>query len=128
MTKTELVLSTILAAAALSTVAAAPAYTGAELNQGVVDFYDVDARTPSQNGKTTLGDAIQGGFYGNAVNPRASGHGTLPSLAPGPKVCSYDGPGGSCGTIEQGSSWGNYKNAHTDDDAAGGQLNPSNHR
>jgi hypothetical protein len=89
----------------------------------VIDFYaTVDPRTPDQSAGTSLGDAIQGGFYGNAANPRPSGHGTLPSQSPGPFVNNPTDPDNPT----RGSSWGDYKNANTTDDALGGTLNPSN--
>lgn len=60
-----------------------------------VDHYDctdpknndcIADRTPNQDGKTTVGDAISAGWMGNTANPRPSGHGVLPSLSPGSKT------------------------------------------
>jgi hypothetical protein len=95
------------------------------INDAVSDAYDgqgIDDRTPDQSDGTSLGDAIQGGFYGNAANPRPSGHGTLPSQSPGPSVNNPNDPDNPT----PGSSWGAYKNRHTDDDALGGALNAGN--
>jgi len=81
---------------------------GATINDAVTSAYDsegIDARTPSQNGSTTLGDAIQGGFYGNAANPRPSGNGTLPSQSPGPKLNNPTDPDNPL----PGASWGDIK-------------------
>jgi hypothetical protein len=36
------------------------------------------------------GDIISGFLYGNTSNERPSGHGVLPSLAPGPWACVYE--------------------------------------
>lgn len=120
----------VIAAAALLALpgfTAGPAWAegiGKTINDGVVDFYDgIDDRTPDQAEGTSLGDAIQGGFYGNAANPTESGHGTLPSQSPGPSVNNPD----DADNPLPGSSWGAYKNHDTTDDAATGLGNPSNH-
>ena len=105
--------------------AAQAAGIGKQINDAVAAAYDAqgtDARTPDQSAGTSLGDAIQGGFYGNAANPTDSGHGTLPSQSPGPFVNNPTDPDNPT----RGSSWGDYKNADTTDDVLGGALNPSN--
>ncbi|HEX6120952.1 MAG TPA: hypothetical protein VFZ03_16010 [Dongiaceae bacterium] len=114
--------------AIVSGLAAGPAVAegiGKSINDSVRDFYDgqnIDSRTPDQAAGTSLGDAIQGGFYGNAANPRPSTHGTLPSQSPGPSLNNPDDPDNPT----PGSSWGNYKNHNPDDDAAHGALNAGN--
>lgn len=98
---------------------------GKQINDAVGGFYDgqgIDSRTPDQAEGTSLGDAIQGGFYGNAANPRPDGHGTLPSQSPGPSVNNPSDPDNPL----PGSSWGNYKNRNTDDDPLNGALNAGN--
>jgi hypothetical protein len=100
---------------------------GKEINDSVSGFYDgegTDTRTPDQAEGTSLGDAIQGGFYGNAANPTESGHGTLPSQSPGPSLNNPNDPDNPL----PGSSWGAYKNRNTTDDALGGALNAGNAR
>ena len=88
------------------------------LNNFVVDTYsssggdpleygDGSSRLPNGHVDTTLtlGDAIQGGFYGNAANTNRTNnpdHGTLPSLSPGPQVNGSGGPG-------TGTTWGDIK-------------------
>jgi hypothetical protein len=119
---------TFAAIAIVSGLAAAPAMAegiGKSINDSVRDFYDgqnIDSRTPDQAGGTSLGDAIQGGFYGNAANPTTSGHGTLPSQSPGPSVNNPNDPDNPL----PGKSWGNYKNHNADDDPLGGALNAGN--
>jgi hypothetical protein len=98
---------------------------GKSINDSVRGFYDgqnIDSRTPDQATGTSLGDAIQGGFYGNAANLRASGHGTLPSQSPGPSLNNPNDPDNPL----PGSTWGQYKNRNTTDDGAGGALNAGN--
>lgn len=124
---------TVLCSLAVALVLTGPVHAagkgqgiGNQLNQAVIAHYEgegIDARTPDQSEGTSMGDAVQGGFYGNAANPRASGHGTLPSQSPGPFVNNPSDPDNPT----RGSSWGAYKNADTTDDAAAGLLNPSNH-
>lgn len=59
--------------------------TAQEIKAAIIEKYEaIDARTPDRSEGTSLGDAIQGGFFGNAANPTPSGHGTLPSQSPGP--------------------------------------------
>ncbi len=116
---TGLVVISVAGTVALTSAASAdPNNTATDINQGAIDLYsgdspvpndDISNRTPSKDGKVTLGDAIQAGFYGNAANPRPSGNGTLPSLSPGPQVNNGGGPG-------TGTSWGEIKR----------DLNPSN--
>ena len=120
----RIIVTTAFALAAFSTAAMAEGI-GKSINDAVADHYDgegTDDRTPDQNDGTSLGDAIQGGFYGNAANPTQSGHGTLPSQSPGPSVNNPTDPDNPL----PGSSWGDYKNRDTTDDAAGGALNPGN--
>jgi hypothetical protein len=40
------------------------------------------------NGDQSVGKFISGEIYGNTSNERPSGHGVLPSLAPGPWTCT----------------------------------------
>lgn len=40
-------------------------------------------------GADTLGKAVSAGYMGNTSNPRPSGNGVLPSLAPGIWTCVY---------------------------------------
>src|SRR5687767_14465701 len=78
---------------------------GNQINQAVIDAYDaqgIDRRTPDRAEGTSMGDAVPGGFYGNAANPRESGHGTLPSQSPGPFVNNPSDPDNPT----RGSSWG----------------------
>jgi hypothetical protein len=70
---------------------------GTQIKDGFIEFYDctgvnpysgqendcIADRTASQNGWTTLGDAISSGWMGNTANPRESGNGVLPSQSPG---------------------------------------------
>lgn len=114
-----------LALSAFVAGAAAAEGIGKQINDSVSDFYDgegIDGRTPDQAEGTSLGDAIQGGFFGNAANPRSSGHGTLPSQSPGPSVNNPNDPDNPL----PGSSWGDYKNRDTTDDPLGGGLNAGN--
>ena len=115
----------VFALSACFASAAAAQGIGKEINDAISDAYDgqgIDDRTPDQSDGTSLGDAIQGGFYGNAANPRPSGHGTLPSQSPGPSVNNPNDPDNPT----PGSSWGAYKNRHSDDDPLGGALNAGN--
>jgi hypothetical protein len=98
---------------------------GKSINDSVADHYageGIDGRTPDQAEGTSLGDAIQGGFFGNAANPRPSGHGTLPSQSPGPTVNNPADPDNPL----PGKTWGDYKNRDTSDDPLGGALNAGN--
>ena len=113
---------TIVLAAFLLAGSAVPALAqgiGKQINDYVVSIYSPGGADPLEyddgssrlpNGHVgdslTVGDAIQGGFYGNASNTAGTnnGHGTLPSLAPGPKVCDPD-----CDTVVRGASWGDVK-------------------
>lgn len=104
--KITIVLSVAVAASCLLVAPADAQGKGKALNDAVVGAYDgIDHRTPSKNGSTTMGDAVQGGFYGNAANPRPSGNGTLPSQAPGPKVNNPSDPDNPT----DGASWGDVK-------------------
>lgn len=111
----------VIMATALLALAGAPAFAtgiGNQINQAIVDGYAPGLKYPDTNetrlpnghidDTITLGDAIQGGFYGNAVNTRGTnnGHGTLPSLAPGPQACD---PDEGCDTIIDGANWGDIK-------------------
>lgn len=121
----KILLCSVAIAAALTGPALAQGI-GKQINQGVIDYYDgqgIDDRTPDQSEGTSLGDAIQGGFYGNAANPRPNGHGTLPSQSPGPFLNNPTDPDNPI----RGNSWGAYKNSDTTDDPLAGALNPSNH-
>jgi hypothetical protein len=54
----------------------------------------------------TVGTTISGVIYGNTSNQRPSGHGVLPSLAPGPWVC---GDTSNCaGPTDPGGSMGDF--------------------
>ena len=91
--------SLIIVAAAISGLAATsliinPAFAqgaGTQIKDGLIEFYDcvgtsnncIADRTASNNGWTTLGDAISAGWMGNTANPRESGNGVLPSQSPG---------------------------------------------
>lgn len=57
-------------------------------------------------GTDNLGQAVAAGWMGNTSNPRPSGHGVLPSLAPGIWVCVYDN--GICVDKELGSPFGEF--------------------
>ena len=124
--KKAVIAAALLALPGYMAGAAAAEGIGKAINDEVSGFYDgegTDNRTPDQAEGTSLGDAIQGGFYGNAANPRPSGHGTLPSQSPGPSVNNPADPDNPL----EGSSWGAYKNRDTTDDDAGGALNAANH-
>jgi len=56
----------------------------------------------------TLGYEISGKLYGNTSNPSGNGSGVLPSLAPGPWKCIYDGVGGPCVGQTYGGSVGEF--------------------
>ena len=57
----------------------------------------------------SVGPLVSGFIYGNTSNPSGNGEGVLPSLAPGPWACDYDGNGGSCyGPTLAGGSMGDY--------------------
>jgi hypothetical protein len=54
-----------------------------------IDHYDTVEPTssPTPSGHVdNLGQALAAGFYGNTSNPRASGHGVIPSISPGPQT------------------------------------------
>lgn len=57
------------------------------------------AAAPGDNG-TGVGGCTSGVLYGNTSNPRPSGNGVLPSLAPGPR--SVAGGFLSMGDVQQG--------------------------
>jgi hypothetical protein len=116
------IVGTAAALALSACVAGAAAAEGIGKQINDADGEGIDGRTPDQAEGTSLGDAIQGGFYGNAANPRSSGHGTLPSQSPGPSVNNPADPDNPLPV----ASWGDYKNHDTDDDPLGGALNAGN--
>lgn len=73
----------------------------------------------------TVGPGISGEIYGNTSNPSGNGNGVLPSLSPGPWVCTNPqdcagptSPGGSMGdfvspTASSGHSSSNFANDKT---------------
>ena len=71
------------------------------------------AAAPGDNGKG-VGGCTSGTLYGNTTNPRPSGHGVLPSLAPGPWNNVTGELGLSVGDVQQlahdqeGAPAGNY--------------------
>lgn len=123
--KRVLVTAAAFAVSACVASAALAEGIGKTINDSISEHYDgegIDSRTPDQSEGTSLGDAIQGGFYGNAANPRPSEHGTLPSQSPGPSLNNPNDPDNPL----PGSSWGTYKNRDTSDDPLNGGLNAGN--
>jgi hypothetical protein len=58
----------------------------------------------------SVGDVVSSNvqdWLGNTTNPRPSGHGVLPSLAPGPWKCVYDASG-ACVAQTNGGSPGEF--------------------
>jgi len=67
----------------------------------------------------TVGECISGFYYGNTSNPRPSGNGVLPSLAPGPWKCVYTA---GCTGAEMGNPVGFYNGGGTPVGHSNGQF------
>jgi len=114
---TKKVIVTGLAGAAVLALGVAPAFAGQ--NAIGAGFSSADPGT--------TGPAISGEFYGNTSNPSGNGNGVLPSLSPGPWVCTNrldcagpTSPGGSMGDYVSSVASGGKSNSNFANDKSPG--------